>query len=152
MNARLEIGTLVALVTIASLVIDRVVSGTLLLLSFSKRFPDPSTGGPEQRVRAEKILRLAAWGIAAFLSTAVVILFEPVRILAALDMQANSFLDAALTIVILTGGSDFVGSLLRVKGGSGVPQSAPKPLEVTGRLALGEYAEGGEKKAFTQAA
>src|SRR5512146_1279972 len=49
MQAQLDIGTLMALVTMAALLIDRVASGILLLLSLSKRFPDPSTGRPEQR-------------------------------------------------------------------------------------------------------
>ena len=153
MQAQLDIGTLMALVTMAALLIDRVASGILLLLSLSKRFPDPSTGRPEQRARAEKVQRLAAWGVAVVLSAVVVVMFKSVRILAALDMQpANSFLDAAFTIVVLAGGSDFVGSLLRIKGGSSVPLQTPKPLEVTGRLVLGEYAEEKEKKALTQAA
>lgn len=153
MNPRLEIGTLVVLVTMASLVIDRVVSAILLLLSFSKRFPDPTVGGPEGRARAEKRLRLAGWAIAAALSTVVVIAFEPVRILAALDMQsANPLLDAALTVLVLTGGSDFVGSLLKLRSGSVVPDSAPKPIEVTGRLVMSEYGRGEKEKAFPEAA
>ena len=153
MNARLEIGTLVVLVTMASLVIDRVVSGILLVVSFSKHFPDPAAGGPGERTRAERKLRLASWALAAVLSTVVVIAFQPVRILAALDMQpVNPLLDAALTVLVLTGGSDFVGSLLKLRSGSVVPESAPKPIEVTGRLVMSEYGRDEKEKAFEQAA
>jgi len=141
MNPKLEIGTVVALVTMASLVIDRVASGMLLLFSFSKRFPDPATAPPEGRARAEREHKLLSWAFAAALSTLVVVVFAPVRILAALDVPtANPLLDAVLTALVLTGGSDFVGSLLKTRAGS-TPHDDPKPLELTGRLVVGEYGE-----------
>lgn len=144
-----DIASTVALVSIASLVIDRLGSGALLVFSFSKRFPDPQMADtPAARAAKERTLRMWSWAVALVLAALVVTFFESVRILGALGLDARPGVDPVLTAITLASGADFVRSVLGVKGAAESPAESPKPLEVTGKLVLEEA----DKKALGQAA
>jgi len=148
MTAQLGTANMVALVSIASLVIDRLGSGALLVFSFFKILPNPQRGDVQERESAEKKLRILSWGMAIAFSVAVVILFKPIRVLAALNLNADPFFDGLLTAITLASGADFVRSVLGVKGAAEAPPESPKPLEVTGKLVVEEA----DKKTLGQAA
>lgn len=149
MTTQLEPASMIVLVTLASLVIDRLTDAILLLLSFSKRLPDPQLiEDAEQRRAAARTARICAWIVAAALSTAAALAFPSIRIMAALGIEAGGAADAVLTVLTLTGGADFVSSLLKARGVPAVARREEKPLEVTGKLILEES----EKRSFTQAA
>ena len=61
----------IAIILIASFAIDRIVTGSLFLLSFvkywTKYFPDPATLQPDARLAAERMLKLAYFGLSGFL-------------------------------------------------------------------------------------
>lgn len=89
---RLDGVTAIALVVIASFAIDRIVSGSLFLLSYSKawsrRFPEPSSVEDEAtRVRVEKTQKLVYFALAGFLGMVVLAGAGNVRILSALVVQ-----------------------------------------------------------------
>ena len=146
MNTRLDPASMAVLISIAALVVDRLVSATLLLLSFSKRFPDPTASETLARRVAEKKLRLFSWFLAAAFASAIVY-WSPIRLLGALGLSADRLVDGLLTVLVLTGGADFVGSVLKSRGEPETPTPRPEPLEVTGKLVLEEPERSGRAAA-----
>jgi hypothetical protein len=74
-----------------------------------------------------------------------------------LGVEANRLFDAVFTVLALTGGADFVNSLLKLRGATELAHPEAKPLEVTGTLVLEGSAselrpEATEKRAFKQPA
>ena len=89
---RLDGVTAIALVVIASFAIDRIVTGSLFLLSYSKawarRFPEPASLEDEHaRTQAEKRQKLIYFALAGFLGMVVLAGVGNVRILSALVVQ-----------------------------------------------------------------
>jgi hypothetical protein len=140
--------TAIALILIASFAIDRIVTATMFLLSFLIPPLDPgSIEGLGARARAEKLYKLVYVTTAAVLAVGVVAHYGGVRILAALGMAPDPWLDTILTGIVLVGGSDRIAALLKLPGASDGERAAPPPIQITGRLTLedGTTAKVGDK-------
>ena len=145
---RIDGVTALALVLIASFAIDRIVTGSLFLLSFigawDRRFPDPASVKDEvERARAEKKHKLVYFAIAGILGGVVLVWIGNFRILSAvLRSQDKSFpsvnpvLDTIITALLLMGGADRLAQVLKMPGASGGEKSESKPIQITGKLIL----------------
>jgi hypothetical protein len=141
---RLDGVTAVAVVLIASFAIDRIASGVLFLLSFWRRWSrvvhDPSDPGATHAGR--KNHRLAYFVVAALLGLVALGWYGGVRLLAALGFGGvDPVLDTIVTGLLLVGGAERTGALLKDVGGGGIaasPATPPQPIEITGTLVLDE--------------
>lgn len=132
-----------AVILIASFGIDRVVTGSLFLLSFVKpwnrAFPRPSEiADTAERSRAERKHKLVYFILAGLLGGVVLAFFGEVRIFHALGFtRTNYILDSIMTGLILIAGADRISEVLKLAPGSPgeKPPSSP-PIEITGRLIL----------------
>jgi len=134
--------TAVALVLIASFVIDRSANGVLFLLSlvpvFCRRFPEPITkADPVERTMAEKKRKLAYFLIAGALGIGVVAWFGNVRLLyAMLGDQVNPLLDTVVTGLAIVAGGERLAVSLKFPGAAGTEESTTRPVEINGKLVL----------------
>lgn len=146
------IGNVSAMVLFISFAIDRVTRallfvGTMFEGPWTPWLPDPlAVEDPAQRARAEKKQTMAYYVVASTLSLAALFAFHNVRLLKNLNYDANWFLDALLTGIVLIGGSDLVSKVLQVSGlGGGGSESKSQPLEITGKLILEDSAKKPER-------
>ncbi len=131
--------SVVAMLTIAAFAIDRVLAAIFFLVQLAKPELDPASPEVRDPYKLSRKLKIFYTICAAILATAVVV-FLPVRILGVFGVSANDILDAALTAIVLMGGSDQLASLLKTVG---VPEPesatpAPQPVEISGRIMLEE--------------
>lgn len=129
--------TAVALVLLASFAIDRIVTAILFLASFARGGSDPAQHGPgPQSARAERLHKLAYFVLAGMLSV-VVLAFGNIRILRVMGVtDANPWLDAFLTGLLLIGGAERLSGFLHPAGESSTESSEQKPIQVTGTLTI----------------
>lgn len=140
---RLDGITVIAMVLIGSFAVDRVVTGILFLLSFSKwwaaRFPDPDLAeSAEARASATNRKRLVYFCLAGALAIPLLAGYGQVRILAALGFPTNYLFDTFVTGLILMGGSDRLSEVLKMQSGGGEQKSEPRPITINGKLVLEE--------------
>ncbi len=132
----------IAVILIGSFAIDRIVTGTLFLLSFvrpwAQRFPDPATVDDRvARVKAEKKQQLAYFVLAGTLAIPILAGYGGVQLFSQLGFQdVHWLLDTVFTGLILVGGADRVSLFLRGSAEAGGGSSAPRPVEINGRLVL----------------
>ena len=136
----------IAVVLIASFAIDRIVTGSLFLLSFlpawSRIFPDPKLFEDDDtvaRARAQKKQKLLYFALAGLLAIPLLAWFGGVRIFSVIGFpEINPILDTIITGLILVGGSDRVAAIMRMMGGASgaAEKSEARPIEVTGKLVL----------------
>jgi hypothetical protein len=129
-----------AMMALAAFAVERVTTGILFLLScwapWRAEYPDPaSLTDPEKSARAKRKSKLSYFVLAGALVLLVVMRSPEIRILHALDLQASSPLDIALTCLVLIAGSDRIGDFLKGDGGGGA-EKASKPVEIVGRVQL----------------
>lgn len=153
---RMDGVTLVSVILIASFGIERIVNGLLFLLSFVKpwarRFPDPALiEGVIEKAKARKKGKLVYFALAGILGIVVMAYLGNIRLLHAVGIETKAAFDVILTGLILVGGSDRIGELLKMPGAPGVAKPEPSPLEITGTLTL-EGGNAGEIKASLESA
>ena len=129
-----------AMMALAAFAVERVTTGILFLLScwtlWRQEYPDPeSLTNPDQIARAKRKSKLAYFVLAGALVLVVVTRSPEIRILHALNLEASSMLDIALTCLVLIAGSDRIGDFLKGEG-SGGAEKASKPVEIVGRVQL----------------
>lgn len=135
-----------AVIVIASFAIDRIVTALLFLLSFIKpwtrTFPDPTTiEDVAERVGAEKKQKLIYFGFAGVLGMGVLAGVGGITIFKVSGFpNINWILDTVVTGLILVAGADRIAAVLNMPGAPGVERSAPRPIEITGKLILEEGA------------
>ncbi len=142
-----EASNMLALILIASFIIDRVVTGILFLLSLNNRFRTlvASTGSGEQN-GADRKYKLLYFLLATVLGILFVMTWGQLSVLASLQPSnpgpvydlSKGFklsLDTLLTLIILVGGADRIGALLTSTVGRG-SKEASGDLVVTGKLTL----------------
>jgi MFS family permease len=132
----------IAVLVIASFAIDRIVAALLFVVGFfgprAQALSDVASVSEPTAARKRKLVYFL---LAGTLCAVVLIALPNFRVLAGLGYPANSALDTFITALIVLGGSDRMSDLLgKLPGGSApeVAPSAPKPIEVTGRLILEE--------------
>jgi hypothetical protein len=130
------------LILVASFAIDRIVSGALFLLSFSKawarRFPDAALLSESvERTYAEKKQKLMYFALAGLLGIVVLAGFGNVRLLAALGTQSKPNSVAAASQSTKTDSTtqpaDSAGALPK----PGVPFSVWLDILLTGLILMG---------------
>lgn len=127
--------TVVAAIAIAAFAIDRIVTAFLFLASYRWHWADPASVDTSQRVEAEKNYKLAYYLLASILGLLVYGLGS-ISVFFALGLPPNLFFDALVTVLVLVGGSDRVGALLKLTDAGTPAKSVEKPVEVTGTLTL----------------
>ena len=138
---RLDGITVIAIVLVASFAIDRIVTGVLFLLSFSKRwssrFPDPElVTEPAARVKARNKQKLIYFCLAGALGIPVLAGYGQVRLLGALGFPTHFLIDTIATGLILMGGSDRIAEMLKMPGAPGVKKAEAQPITIKGSLVL----------------
>ena len=134
--------TAIAAILIASFAIDRLVTGTLFVLSFSKAFnrlfPDPALAqDAPTHSAAEKKRTLLYFILAGLVALGIVVGYGNVSILAAVGFSTiNPKLDRILTGLVLIGGAERIADILKWGVGGGVQRASreSQPLEITGKL------------------
>jgi len=155
----MDASTPVAIVLIGSFAVDRIVCGSLFLLSDSKRFqhrfPDPDEIKDEhKKAQAERKRKKSYFFLAALLSTPVV-LFAHIRLFPLVGISeaaagwrhvVQEAMDVALTSVLFIGGADRIAELLKKKPeGSGL-EKHEGTIEVVGTLTVADEKKPGESK------
>jgi len=119
----------IALILIASFAIDRVVTAIMFLLTFAGWAPDP--------VKEEQKYKLIYYLIGGALGIFVLGHFGQVRLLTAMGIPIDRYLDTGLTGIVLVGGADRIAGLLKPGSAPQVEQPpAPPPVVITGKLVL----------------
>lgn len=132
----------IALVLFASFAVDRIVTGTIVLLSFlpiwRRTFPDPETlSDPGDHTRAKRRRQVAYFVFAAILAIGVLAGFGQVRLLSAmLGKDVHVILDTLVTGLTLVAGADRIAAFLQLSANARSGKSASRPIEITGRLTL----------------
>ena len=121
--------TAITIILIASFAIDRLVTLLMLFLPFTKLHGDKD---PELLKKRERFTYLALAGFFGLLLG----YFGDIRLLAGLGFSTNAPVNAIVTALILTAGSDSISALLKKMGGSSPGEAEPKPLVVHGDLTL----------------
>lgn len=121
--------TAITIILIASFAIDRLVTLLMFLLPFTKRHREQD---PQLLKKRERLTYIALAGILGLLLG----YFGDIRLLAGLGFSTNIALNAIVTALILTAGSDSISALLKKMGGSAPGDAEPKPLIVQGDLTL----------------
>jgi hypothetical protein len=142
----MDAGKLIAMIVVASFVIDRIAAATFFLLSFSKTwddwFPDPRFIGDERaKATAERRLKLVYYCFVGLLALVITSAWH-MRILSQLEIPAGGDgVDWLFTAIVLTGGSGQIAELLRAPHTGKLPTpAAPEPLKINGSITLHEAA------------
>lgn len=135
--------TVLAVILIASFAIDRIVTGTLIVLSFipiwNRWFPDPSQSEDAAgRSKADKKQKLVYFVLAAILGIGVLAWSGNIRLFTALKFAINPIMDTVVTGLILVAGADRIAGALKMMGAGGPDAAAAQqpPIEITGKLVL----------------
>lgn len=129
-----------ALLLLASFVIERTVSGVLFVFPTLRMLPDLAQLDPAARAAADR--RYAYWRffLSGALAAAILWKWPSLRILALFSQLSNSvppWLDPAVTWVVLMGGADRISAFVKLPaGGTAPPKREEQPIEVRGRLTL----------------
>lgn len=147
-SVRIDGISAIAVVLIASFAIDRIVRGLLFLLSFWRRwnavFHDPDD--PASTHAGRKNYRLMYFVLAGALGLVALGWYGKVRILTALGFQGvDPILDTVITGLLLVGGAERTGAVLKGLGAGGdlspaTSSAPPQPIEITGTLVLDDSA------------
>jgi hypothetical protein len=121
----------IALILIASFAIDRVVTAILFLLNWAGWVPDPTVD--------ERKYKLIYFLLGGLLGIFVLAHFGKVRVMTALGIPIDPYLDTALTGIVLVGGADRIAGLLKAPGVE-PPREHPQPMVISGKLVLEETA------------
>lgn len=142
----------VVVLLIASFAIDRVVLSLMFMLSWIKwwegKFPDPRVFDDKTgQITAERKQKLLYFLLAGVFAVVVLAKFSDIlffRAFESLGIKTPYWLDVLITGIILMGGSDIVGRVLKLAGisGGGTADSASsKPVEISGTLVLADRAQ-----------
>jgi hypothetical protein len=124
-----------AVLLFAAFAVERVTSGVLFLLSFSKRWDE--FFNPQKSVAAARRSKLAYFILAGTLVLVVLLLAPEMRALRALDVNTPESLDLFLTWLLLVAGADRIASLLpAAKGTAESGAETSKPLQIEGEVTL----------------
>lgn len=151
----MDAGSTVTFVAIAAFGIDRIVSGTLFLLSTPRSwraaFPDPElVSDPHEKAVAARKRKLAYFLFAAVLSAPVV--FYGNIGLFSLILKSGSetagpsqwqFFDKLLTTLVFVGGAERIGGWIRARSSSASEAGGSGVIEVRGSLAVESGGQGG---------
>ncbi|HEY6349725.1 MAG TPA: hypothetical protein VI636_09970 [Candidatus Angelobacter sp.] len=118
----------ITIILVASFAIDRLVTLLMLFLPLGK------AQGEQNVERLKKRQRLIYIALAGSLGL-LLGYYGDIRLLAGLGFSTNTTLNAIVTALIFTAGSDSISALLKKMGGGG-PEGEPKPLVVQGDLTL----------------
>jgi hypothetical protein len=121
--------TAITIILIASFAIDRLVTLLMVLLPFARLHGESA---PELLKKRERLTYILLAGLLGLLLG----YFGDIHLLAGLGFSTNVALNAIVTALILTAGSDSISALLKKMGGSLPPEAEPKPLIVQGDLTL----------------
>ncbi len=121
----------IALILILSFAIDRVVTAVLFLAAWAGLAPDATDD------RKYKLIYFCLGGV---LGIFVLAHFGQVRLMTALGIPIDQYLDTALTGIVLVGGADRIAGLMKAPGGGGAPKETPPPMVISGKLVLEESA------------
>lgn len=141
----MDAGLLIAMIVVASFVIDRIAAATFFLLSFSSAwdrwFPDPRFITEERaKAAAERRLKLIYYCFVGALALIITQAWD-MRILSQLKLPAGSpFVDWLFTAIVLMGGSGQIAELLRAPHTGKLPAQAPEPLKIAGSITLHDAA------------
>jgi hypothetical protein len=127
--ATMDATTAITIILIASFAIDRFVTFLMLLLPLAKRKGDET---PELLKKRQRVTYIALAGILGLLLG----YFGDIRLLAGFGFSTNILLNAIVTALILTAGSDSISTLLKKISGSSLSDEDQKPLIVQGDLTL----------------
>ena len=127
--ANMDATTAITIILIASFAIDRLVTLLMFFLPFAKHRAEQD---PELLKKRERLTYIALAGVLGLLLG----YFGNIRLLAGLGFSTNVALNAIVTALILTAGSDSISALLKKVGSKGIGDAEPKPLVVKGDLTL----------------
>jgi len=127
----IEPTTAITIILIASFAIDRTVTLVLFLMPFLAASGE-SRDNAEARKRREKLIYV----LLAFALGLLLGYFGEIRLLEGLGFSKNLPVNALLTALILTAGSDSISTLLKRIGGHSGGEGEPKPLVIQGDLTL----------------
>ena len=122
----------IALILILSFAIDRVVTAVLFLAAWAGLAPEAAADD-----RKYKLIYFCLGGV---LGIFVLAHFGQVRLMTALGINIDQYLDTVLTGIVLVGGADRIAGLLKAPGGGGAPKETPPPMVISGKLVLEESA------------
>ena len=125
----IDAATAITIILIASFAIDRLVTLLMVLLPFARLHGESA---PELLKKRERLTYILLAGLLGLLLG----YFGDIHLLAGLGFSTNVALNAIVTALILTAGSDSISALLKKMGGSLPPEAEPKPLIVQGDLTL----------------
>lgn len=127
----------IAVLLIAAFAIDRLVNATLFLLSFwppwDDRFNPLKHGEGVERDKVERTRKLLYFSMAGACSVVVIVALGSKGILYHIGF-ADHWLDWFLTALILMGGAERLGELLKVPGAPAGGSEAPVKIEGTLQL------------------
>jgi len=121
--------TAITIILIASFAIDRLVTLAMLLPPLARLYGEQDEELAERRKRLTYIVMAGSLGL-------LLGYFGDIRLLAGLGFSTNVALNAIVTALILTAGSDAISALLKKIGDSSPGESESKPLIVQGELSL----------------
>jgi hypothetical protein len=130
-----------ALIVVASFVIDRVVSAVLFFALLVHMIPDAESmeAGPK-RLTAKRIYKLLYFLLAALLVIGVLYSFPSIRILKQMGVtELPTALDLLVTGLLFVGGAEKLSQFIQAPGGAdekAAPQPEPPPVRVEGSLTL----------------
>jgi len=129
-----------ALLLLASFVIERIVSGVLFVLPTFGWLPDlAQLEDPAARAAAERKYVYLRFFLSGILVAAILWKWPSLRILKLFSQTSDALpgLDHVVTWVVLMGGADRIAAVVKLPGG-GAPSAKreEQPIEVRGRLTL----------------
>lgn len=129
-----------AVLIFVAFAVERVTSGLLFLLSFSRRWDAffSAARGTAQARRG----KLAYYTVAGTLVLIVLILAQELRALRALDVDAWDGVDFILTWLLLVAGADRIAGIMGADSGAEPAAEVSKPLQIEGEVTLLDRAEG----------
>lgn len=121
-------------ILIASFAIDRIANGIMFLLSFFKFYPNPETiSDPTEAKAAAKKQTMMYYLFMTLLSFGIAFGFGEVAVFTKLGfIQNNPFLDKIFTAFLLMGGSESIGTFLKLPGLKVKEKQEEKPIEIKG--------------------